>query len=117
MQSAGDPKDDKPPSPPEGVHQNTEQPAYSRMMVALVDQVKQEVDEKKPENRLEGFITGVTGHKDKVNGLQKDLVKKLAELELEEKKHITSADLHEGFSHSHVWGNIYNGPIHTNVAR
>jgi cell division cycle protein 37 len=102
MESAGDPKDDKPPPPPEGVHQNTEQPAYSRMMAALVDQVKQEVDEKSSEDRLAGFITGVTGHKDKVEGLQKQLITKLAELEKEDQKYITSDNLHEGFSHSHV---------------
>lgn len=102
VESAGNPQDDKPPPPPEGVHQNAEQPTYSRMMSALVDQVKQEVDEKKPDDRLNAFIIGVQGHKDKVFNLQKQLLGKLGELELEAKKHITSEDLREGFSHSHV---------------
>jgi cell division cycle protein 37 len=102
IESAGDPKDDRPPPPPEGVHQNTEQPAYSKMMASLVDQVKQEIDKSKAENRLEAFITGVDGHKTKVEELQKGLMAKLAELEKEERKHITSDDIHTGFDISHV---------------
>ena len=33
-----------PPTPPEGVHTGQEQPAYSKMMGALVDQVKEVVE-------------------------------------------------------------------------
>ncbi|KAF2673599.1 Hsp90 co-chaperone Cdc37 [Microthyrium microscopicum] len=103
IESAGDPSDDQPPAPPAGVHSQTEeQPRYSKMMASLVDQVKHEVDEKKGENRLESFITGITEHKDKVDGLQKELNAKLQELEKEQAKHITSDDLKEGFSASHV---------------
>ncbi|RDI83814.1 hypothetical protein Vi05172_g6212 [Venturia inaequalis] len=103
IESAGDPKEDRPPAPPEGVHHNVkEQPTYSRMMATLVDQVKKEVDESKVENRFEGFITGITGHKKKVEGLQVELLAKLAELEKEESKHITSESIHEGFSFSNV---------------
>jgi cell division cycle protein 37 len=72
------------------------------MMAALVDQVKKEVDEKNPGNRLEGFITGINGHKAKVEGLQQELLKKLDELETEERRHITSENLHTGFDVSHV---------------
>jgi cell division cycle protein 37 len=92
------------------VHQNTEQPAYSKMMAALVDQVKQEVDKSKAENRLEAFITEIYGHKSKVDGLQKELLEKLAELEKEEKRHITSDDIHTGFDVSHVCSE-FNIPI------
>lgn len=103
IESAGDPKEDRPPAPPEGVHHNVkEQPTYSRMMATLVDQVKKEVDESKVENRFEGYITGITGHKKKVEGLQVELLAKLAELEKEEGKHITSESIHEGFSFSNV---------------
>jgi cell division cycle protein 37 len=102
IESAGDPQDDRPPPPPEGVHQNSEQPAYSKMMASLIDQVKQEVDKSKADNRLEEFIKGVDGHKKKVEDLQKELLQKLAELEKEEKRHITSDDIHTGFDVSHV---------------
>jgi cell division cycle protein 37 len=103
IESAGDPKEDRPPPPPEGVHQNVkEQPTYSRMMAALVDQVKKEVDESKAEDRFEGYIQGITGHKTKVEGLQGELLIKLAELEKEESRHITSENIHEGFSYSNV---------------
>lgn len=103
IESAGNPTDDKPPPPPEGVHQNVqEQPTYSKMMASLIDQVKKEVDESKTEDRFEGYIKGIGEHRSKVDGLQKELHIKLAELEKEEKRHITSDDLHEGFSYTAV---------------
>ncbi|KAF2431547.1 Hsp90 co-chaperone Cdc37 [Tothia fuscella] len=103
IESAGDPTDDRPPPPPEGVHQNVqEQPTYSKMMASLVDQVKKEVDQKKSDDRYESYIQGIGEHRSKVEGLQKELLVKLAELEKEEKKHITSDDLHEGFNFSNV---------------
>jgi cell division cycle protein 37 len=111
IESAGDAKEDKPPPPPEGVHQNVkEQPTYSRMMAALVDQVKKEVDESKAEDRFEGYITGITGHKTKVEGLQGELLTKMAELEKEESKHITSESIHEGFSFSNVCAGSWSSP-------
>jgi hypothetical protein len=72
------------------------------MMAALVDQVKQEVDKSKSDNRLEAFVGGIESHRAKVEGLQKELLAKLAELEKEEKRHITSEDIHTGFDVSHV---------------
>ncbi|EON65679.1 hypothetical protein W97_04918 [Coniosporium apollinis CBS 100218] len=103
IESAGDPEDDQPPPPPEGVHQHVdEKPTYSRMMAALVDQVKKAVDEKREGDRYEGYIREVEVHRKKVEGLQKELLAKLAELEREEKRHITSDDIHEGFNVSHV---------------
>jgi len=79
-----------------------EQPTYSRMMAALVDQVKKAVDESKAEDRFEAYIREVEEHRAKVQGLQKQLLEKLAELEKEERKHITSDDIHTGFDVSHV---------------
>jgi len=103
IESAGDPKEDSPPPPPEGVHQYVkEQPTYSKMMASLVDQVKHKVDESKAEDRYEGYIEGITEHKDHVAGLQKELYAKLDELEKEEKRHITSDDIHDGFDFSNV---------------
>lgn len=103
IESAGDPKDDTPPAPPEGVYTHEkQQPKYSQMMGSLVDQVKKEVEEKKPENFFEAYIKGVEGHKEKVQGLQKELLEKLAQLEKEEKSKITSDDIHTGFDSTFV---------------
>ncbi|KAI9669575.1 MAG: hsp90 co-chaperone Cdc37 [Caeruleum heppii] len=103
MESAGDPSEDHPPPPPPAVHsQVKEQLTYSKMMAALVDQVKKEVDESKPENRYEGYIDGVQGHRTKVSGLQQELEKKLADLEKEEGRKITSESIHTGFDRSSV---------------
>jgi len=102
ISSAGDPDDDEPPKPPAGVHINEDQPRYSQMMGHLVDQVKKEVDEAKPDNWFKAFIKGVDGHKKKVNGLQKELNEKLSELEREESRKITSDNIHDGFNTSAV---------------
>lgn len=105
IESAGDPSEDRPPEPPAEVHANVkEDVSYSKMMAGLVDQVKKDVDEGKMKGlgRLEGFINGIQSHRKKVEGLQKDLLKKLDELDKEEKKHITSDDIHTGFDYSNV---------------
>ena len=105
IESAGDPGQDRPPEPPAEVHANVkEDMSYSKMMAGLVDQVRNDVEEGKMSglSRLEGFISGIQGHRTKVDGLQKDLLKKLAELEAEDKKHITSDDIHTGFDYSNV---------------
>jgi cell division cycle protein 37 len=72
------------------------------MMGSLVDQVKKEVDEKKSAERYQDYIEGVRGHLTKVQNLQQELLKKLAELEKEEKAKITSESIHDGFNTSHV---------------
>ncbi|KAL4932661.1 Hsp90 co-chaperone CDC37 [Aspergillus undulatus] len=102
MDFASNPSDDKPPSAPEGVHTQEEQPKYSQMMSALVDQVKKEVEESKPDNLFQAYVKGVQGHKGKVQDLQKQLFTKLAELEKEESSKITSESIHMGFDTSHV---------------
>jgi len=99
---SADPKNDKPPTPPEGVYNNTEAPSYSKMMAMLVDHVKKELDENKVEHTLDAYINGIQAEKTKVEDLQKDLVVKVAELEKEDKRHITSDDLRDGFNTSHV---------------
>jgi cell division cycle protein 37 len=104
IESAGDQEDDMPPAPPAGVRENAkQQPPYSQMMAALVDQVKKKVDETQPANRMEGFIIEVNEHKTHVLDLQQQLLTKLAELEKSEKGKITSSDIHEGFNSSHVF--------------
>ncbi|MCJ1283590.1 hsp90 co-chaperone Cdc37 [Xylographa opegraphella] len=100
--SAGDPDDDEPPKPPAGVHVKEDQPRYSQMMGHLVDQVKKEVDDAKPENWYKAFVKSVDGHKKKVAGLQKELNEKLSQLEKEESRKITSESIHDGFNASSV---------------
>ncbi|KAM4054654.1 cdc37 hsp90 binding domain-containing protein [Hirsutella rhossiliensis] len=103
MESAGDAKDDQPPPPPEGVHSGEkEQPTYSKMMAVLLDMVNKALDEKKPEDRYVAMIREIQEHEDKVKTLQSDLMMKLGDLEKEDKKKITSADIHTGFNSSHV---------------
>jgi cell division cycle protein 37 len=104
IESAGDPAKDEPPKPPEGIYTHQkEQPRYSKMMGALVDQVKKEVDENKnTTDRYGDFVTGVNGHLTKVQNLQQDLLKRLAQLEKESTAKITSEDIHVGFDSSHV---------------
>jgi len=97
--------EDNPPGAPEGVHSNEqEQPSYSRMMGALVDQVKGEVDTSKVEGmkRYEAYLKEVGGHMTKVQGLQKDLLAELNKLEKEEGSKITSEGLRTGFDSSYV---------------
>ena len=103
MEFASNPADDQAPPPPEGVHTHEkEQPKYSQMMSSLVDQVKKEFGSANSDNSFQAYIEGVQGHKDKVQGLQKELLTKLAELEKEEGRKITSDQLHDGFNTSHI---------------
>jgi cell division cycle protein 37 len=96
-------QDDEPPTPPAGFYKNeADRPTYSKMAAAVVDMVKKRVDENKPQNRFEAFIQGLGNEKISIQGLQKKLMGELNELEKEEKKHITSDDMHTGFDISHV---------------
>ncbi|KAI9846406.1 MAG: hsp90 co-chaperone Cdc37 [Sclerophora amabilis] len=103
IESAGDPADDQPPPRPEGVHAHVkDQPTFSRMMATLVDQVKKEVDASKTEDRYDGFVTGLKQHLAKVEDLQGQLLVKLAELEQEAGRKITSDSIRTGFNSSSV---------------
>ncbi|KAA8648851.1 hypothetical protein EYZ11_007649 [Aspergillus tanneri] len=103
METASNPAEDQPPPAPEGVHvQVKEQPKYSQMMSSLVDQVKKEMGDVSAESLSQAYIKGVQEHKDKVQGLQKELLERLAQLEKEEGSKITSDMLHTGFDTSHV---------------
>ncbi|KAK5136731.1 hypothetical protein LTR08_002385 [Meristemomyces frigidus] len=96
---------DQPPGAPEGVHTQEQQPSYSKMMGALVDQVKAEVEKSKSAEgpaRYESYVEEVGGHLTKVQGLQKDLLAELNKLEKEEGSKITSESIHTGFESSHV---------------
>ncbi|EMC94035.1 hypothetical protein BAUCODRAFT_124769 [Baudoinia panamericana UAMH 10762] len=104
VQNDGRLGEDQPPVPPEGVHTQEQQPSYSKMMGALIDQVKAEVDKSKAAGtkRYEAYVKEVGGHRNKVQGLQKDLLTELNKLEKEEGSKITSEGIHTGFSSSHV---------------
>ncbi|KAJ5189696.1 hypothetical protein N7491_008259 [Penicillium cf. griseofulvum] len=103
MEFASNPADDQAPAPPEGVYTHeAEQPKFSQMISSLVDQVKKEIGDSKPENLFKAYIQGVNGHLEKIQKLQKELFAKLAQLEKEEGAKITSDKLHEGFNQSHV---------------
>lgn len=71
-------------------------------MASLVDQVKKAIDESKTEDRFGAFRKEIGEHQKKVQDLQKQLHVKLAELEKEDKKFITSDDIHTGFDYSNV---------------
>jgi cell division cycle protein 37 len=96
--------EDQPPRAPEGVHKNEQQPSYSKMMGALVDQVKTEIDKTKTEGeeRYGKYVKEVGEHQAKVQGLQKDLNVELAKLEKEDAGKITSESIHDGFNTSQV---------------
>lgn len=96
--------EDQPPMPPQGVHTQQEQPSYSKMMGALVDQVKEEVEKKSAEGATKymAYIQEVGNHNQKVKQLQKDLNAELVKLEREEGSKITSESIHTGFDSSHV---------------
>jgi cell division cycle protein 37 len=96
--------DDNPPPPPENVHKDQDLPSYSKMMGALVDQVKSEIDKSKAEGpeRYAQFVKEVKAHQDKVNGLQRDLNADLTKQEKLESGKITSESIHEGFNSSYV---------------
>jgi cell division cycle protein 37 len=96
--------DDNPPHPPENVHKDQELPSYSKMMAALVDQVKSEIDKAKVERSecYAYFVKEVKAHQDKVNGLQRDLNADLTKNEKLEAGKITSESIHEGFNSSYI---------------
>lgn len=95
---------DQPPTPPPGVHTQDEKPSYSKMMGALVDQVKSQVEKTGAEGpaRYLAYIREAGMHNDKVKQLQKDLNVELNKLEKEEGGKITSESIHTGFDSSHV---------------
>ncbi|KAI1281438.1 hypothetical protein F5Y07DRAFT_354726 [Xylaria sp. FL0933] len=103
IESAGNPEDDKVPPPPPGVQATAEAPpTYSKMMMVLLDQVNTTINEKKVENRYAGIVEEVENHLNKVQDLQKQLLEKLAELEKDESRKITSESIHTGFDSSYV---------------
>ena len=104
IESAGDPAENDPPKPPEGVYTRENEPVmkYSKMMGSLVDQVRKEVNEKKVTDTYKSYIDGVTSHLTKVQNLQQDLLAKLAQLEKDEGSKITSDSIHDGFNTSKV---------------
>ncbi len=95
--------EDQPPPRPEGVHaRESEEPSYSKMIAALVDQVKKDVDESQSDDRKTEYIKKLSGHRDEIKKLQGQLETRLAELEREESRKITSDSIHTGFDSSFI---------------
>jgi cell division cycle protein 37 len=103
MESAGDTKEDQPPQRPEGVYnEDVESPTYSKMMVTLLDQVNKALEEKKPDDRYKAMLEEIQDHENKVKTLIKEQKEKLADLQKQEGKKITSEGLRTGFDSSYV---------------
>ena len=102
MESA-DTSNDQPPPRPAGVHTDEKElPSYSKMMAALIDQVKVKVEEDKSGDRFTAYVNEIKSHQTKVEDLQKQLLEQLDILEREEGRKITSEGIHTGFDSSHV---------------
>ncbi|KAI9799970.1 MAG: hypothetical protein M1825_004341 [Sarcosagium campestre] len=103
IESAGDPEEDRPPTPPDGVHSKVEErPTYSKMMASLVDSVNKEVSASDEDDRFGEYVKKLREHLKKVRGLQAELISRLGELEREEARKITSDSIHTGFDSSSV---------------
>lgn len=83
-------------TPPEGT------PSYAQMMASLVDSIKKEIDDEKPDDRWTHFLNKLKEHKVKLTGVYEDSGKKLVDLEKEDNAKITSDSIHVGFSAGHV---------------
>lgn len=75
-------------------------PTYDEMMASLLQQVAQEVKAKgiAEDKRDEVLRQGVETHRQQLVERTEEIKKEIASEEAEQKKHITSEDIHEGFS-------------------
>jgi cell division cycle protein 37 len=107
MESAAslDPKDDQPPPRPAVIHNADEQqPSYTKMMAAILDDVNKKLEAKKVEQdkRYGAMIVEIEDHLHQATSMQAEMLTKLAELEKEEGRKITSEGIHTGFDVSSV---------------
>ncbi|OAA67444.1 Hsp90 co-chaperone Cdc37 [Cordyceps fumosorosea ARSEF 2679] len=103
MESAGDAKDDALPPVPEGLRVDPNQPkTYSAMMAGLLDQVNKAMVAKQPDDRYTAMLEEIRVHETQVQTLIRESGDELAKLEQQERKKITSADIHTGFDSSFV---------------
>jgi cell division cycle protein 37 len=75
-------------------------PSYDEMMASLLLQVAQQVRENKiaDDKRDETLRKGVKTHRQQLVDRTEEIKKEIAHEEAEARKHITSEDMHEGFS-------------------
>ena len=100
-----DPKDDQPPPRPAVVQNADEpQPSYTKMMVAILDDVNKKLEEKKVEQdkRYPAMVAEIESHLKQATSMQAEMLTKLAEMEKEESRKITSEGLHTGFDSSSI---------------
>lgn len=75
-------------------------PSYREMLLSLLLQMGEHVKELKDVDdaeRVSKAVTFIQGHRDVMAKRSEDAPKEIAALEAEQKKHITSDDIHEGF--------------------
>lgn len=101
VKNASNPAENKPAYTPPHSH-GKQPPSYSQMMASLVDQIKKDVDQQKPDDRWKAFIDEFQVHFNKVTKLQKEVAEQLNKLEKEERAKITSESYHDGFSQGYV---------------
>lgn len=93
--------DEEPPKPPACViTQDNETPSYSKMLAVLIDRIKKKIDDEKPSNRFNAYISELKSHINEVENLQNKLQIELETLEKEASKTITSESYHTGFETS-----------------
>ncbi|KAI1180045.1 Cdc37 N terminal kinase binding-domain-containing protein [Nemania sp. FL0916] len=104
LEIAGNPEGDKLPERPEGVHTQVKNPplTYSRIITNMLDLVNEALNEGKIEHSYTSMVEELGNHLKKVQDLQKQLLARLAELEGEEGRKITSESIHTGFDSSYV---------------
>lgn len=99
------PEEDNPPPRPEGVFDEAQPlPTYSQMMASILDDVNKKLDNKSmgQDARYRALMEEIGIQLQRIQDLQKQLAKKLDDLEREDAMKITSGSYHTGFDSSHV---------------
>lgn len=107
----GDPKADRPATG------RPDQPSYDDMVLALLTTVADEVKEKHkgdikdPTERAKYLESTLQEHRQQLNNRTEQCRKDIAKEESEAKRHITSDDIHDGWSSGHVNKNAASAQI------
>ncbi|KAG5993609.1 hypothetical protein E4U43_003455 [Claviceps pusilla] len=99
------PAADAVPPRPEGLESDHETPTtFSQMVAALIDEITKSLDSKesKDQDRYQSLIEELEAHANKISQIRQETNSKLETLLKEERKKITSNDIHTGFDSSHV---------------
>ncbi|KAG6003659.1 hypothetical protein E4U21_001820 [Claviceps maximensis] len=105
VQTNPGPAADTVPPRPEGLQSDHQNPTtFSQMVAALIDEINKSLQSKelKDQDRYQNMIEEFEEHSKKISQIQLETNLKLETLLKEEKKKITSNDIHTGFDSSHV---------------